>query len=80
VRADDLVSDLLTDDYVVVIMCSSLGREYSLEGPEVGHGLFTLGLVEALNGRPTSTAIASSLCTNWIFTPVFVCGNSARVS
>jgi uncharacterized caspase-like protein len=50
-RADDLVRDLVTDDYGVVVMCSSLGREYSLEGPEAGHGFFTLGLVEALNGR-----------------------------
>jgi hypothetical protein len=50
-RADDLVRDLVTDDYGVVVMCSSLGREFSLEGPEAGHGFFTLGLVEALNGR-----------------------------
>jgi hypothetical protein len=32
-------------------MCSSLGSEYSLEGPEAGHGFFTLGLLETLGGR-----------------------------
>lgn len=50
-RADDLVRDLVTDDYGVVVMYSSLGREYSLEDPEAGHGFFTLGLVEALAGQ-----------------------------
>jgi hypothetical protein len=32
-------------------MCSSRGSEFSLENKEVKHGLFTLGLVEALSGR-----------------------------
>jgi WD40 repeat protein len=48
---DDLVRDLVTDDYGVIVMCSSLGHEYSLESTETGHGFFTLGLVEGLNGK-----------------------------
>jgi hypothetical protein len=49
--SDDLVRDLVTDDYGVVVMCSSLGREVSMESPEVGHGFFTQGLLEGLGGR-----------------------------
>jgi WD40 repeat protein len=48
---DDLVRDLLTEDYGVITMCSSLGREYSLESPAVRAGFFTLALVEGLAGR-----------------------------
>lgn len=48
---DDLVRDLATDDYGVVVMCSSMGREFSLESAEVQHGYFTLALVEGLTGR-----------------------------
>jgi WD40 repeat protein len=50
-RADNLARDLVTDDYGVVVMCSSLGREYSMESPATKHGFFTLGVVEALSGR-----------------------------
>jgi len=49
--ADDLVRDLVTDDYGVVTMCSSLGREYSLESSEVAGGFYTLSLVEGLSGK-----------------------------
>jgi uncharacterized caspase-like protein len=49
--SDDLVRDLLTEDYGVIVMCSSMGREVSLENPEWGHGAFTLALTEALEGR-----------------------------
>lgn len=49
--ADDLVRDLVTDDYGVVVMCASLGSECALEGPDAAHGFFTLGLLEALNGK-----------------------------
>jgi WD40 repeat protein len=48
--ADDLVRDLLTEDYGVIVMCSSMGREISLENPEWGHGAFTLALTEGLQG------------------------------
>jgi WD40 repeat protein len=48
---DDLVRDLVTDDYGVVVMCSSMGREYSLESPTVEHGYFTLALTEGLSGK-----------------------------
>lgn len=46
----DLVRDLVTDDYGVIALCSSLGREYSLEGPDVEAGYFTYALIEGLAG------------------------------
>ncbi len=48
--ADDLVRDLLTEDYGVIVMCSSMGREVSLENTSWGHGAFTLALSEGLQG------------------------------
>ena len=48
---DDLVRDLVTDDYGVIVMCSSMGREFSLESATVEHGFFTLALVEGLSGK-----------------------------
>lgn len=50
-RTDDLARDLVTEDYGIVCMCSSLGHEYSLESPETKAGFFTLALVEGLAGR-----------------------------
>ncbi len=50
-RPDNLVRDLVTDDYGVVVMCSSLGREYSLESSETKAGFFTLGITEGLAGE-----------------------------
>lgn len=50
-RPDNLVRDLLTDDYGVVVMCSSLGREVSLESRGTKAGFFTLGLTEGLSGK-----------------------------
>ena len=49
-RPDNLVRDLVTDDYGVVVMCSSLGREYSMESSTTKAGFFTLGLTEGLSG------------------------------
>jgi WD40 repeat protein len=48
---DDLVRDLATDDYGVIVMCSAMGREFSLESPKIQHGYFTLALVEGLSGK-----------------------------
>lgn len=50
-RADDLVRDLLDDDYGVVVICASLGEEYALESPATKAGFFTLGMVEGLSGK-----------------------------
>ena len=50
-RPDNLVRDLLTDDYGVIVMSSSLGHEYSMESPVTRAGFFTLGLTEGLSGR-----------------------------
>jgi hypothetical protein len=48
---DDLVRDLATDDYGVIVMCSAMGREFALESPQVAHGYFTLALTEGLGGK-----------------------------
>ena len=50
-RPDDLMRDLVTDEYGVICMCSSLGREYSLESPQTRGGFFTLGVEEGMSGR-----------------------------
>lgn len=47
---DDLVRDLVTDDYGVIVMAASTSRESSLESREWGHGAFTKALVEGLSG------------------------------
>jgi hypothetical protein len=48
---DDLVRDLVTDDYGVIVMCSAMGREFAMESPSVEHGFFTHALVEGLRGK-----------------------------
>ncbi len=48
---DDLVRDLVTDENGVVAMCSSTGREFSLENNEFRQGTFTLAIVEGLSGK-----------------------------
>ncbi len=50
-RPDALVRDLVTEECGVVVLCSSLGREFSIESTETKAGFFTLGLVEGLNGK-----------------------------
>jgi WD40 repeat protein len=50
-RADNLVRDLTSDDSGVVVMCSSLGRETSLESSLTKAGYFTLGIVEGMSGH-----------------------------
>ena len=48
---DDLLRDLVTDESGVVVMCSSTGRESSLENNEHRQGNFTLSLIEGLSGK-----------------------------
>ncbi|MBP3956780.1 caspase family protein [Gemmata sp. G18] len=50
-QTDNLVRDLMTDDYGVVVLASSLGGEYSLESPATKAGFYTLGLTEGMGGR-----------------------------
>ena len=47
---DDLVRDLVTDDFGVIVMASSTGREFSLENNARRQSNFTLALVEGLSG------------------------------
>jgi WD40 repeat protein len=51
---DDLVRDLISEDYGIVVMSSSRGHEFSLESPTVKHGYYTLALVEGLEGKADS--------------------------
>ena len=48
---DDLVRDLVTDDYGVIVMASSTGREFSLENNAKRQSNFTLAIVEGLSGE-----------------------------
>ncbi|MFM9960876.1 MAG: caspase family protein [Planctomycetaceae bacterium] len=48
---DDLVRDLATDDYGVIVMASSMGREFSLESNDHRAGYFALALNEGLSGK-----------------------------
>jgi uncharacterized caspase-like protein len=47
----ELRRELANDDYGIVTMCSSMGREFSLEDPQWGHGAFTKALIEGLEGQ-----------------------------
>jgi tRNA A-37 threonylcarbamoyl transferase component Bud32 len=47
---DDLVRDLTAEAHVVV-MCSSIGRQFSLENNRYRAGNFTVALVEGLSGK-----------------------------
>jgi uncharacterized caspase-like protein len=44
----EALRELSSDEYGVVILAASTGREFSLEHPDWGHGAFTKALIEAL--------------------------------
>lgn len=44
----EAIRELASDDYGVVILAASTGREFSLENPEWEHGAFTKAVLEAL--------------------------------
>jgi len=48
---DDLIRDLVTDENGIVAMCSSTGREFSLENNEFRQGTFTLAIIEGISGK-----------------------------
>jgi WD40 repeat protein len=50
-RTDNLVRDLTTEDYGVVVLASSMGSESSMESSTTRAGYFTLSLTEGMNGR-----------------------------
>jgi uncharacterized caspase-like protein len=52
---DDLVRDLATDDYGVIVMCAAMGREFSRESRQLGHGYFTQAIVEGMHGKANQT-------------------------
>ena len=47
---DNLVRDLVSDDYGVVLMCSAMGREASWENEALRQGAFTKAVVQGLQG------------------------------
>ena len=49
--ADDMVRDLVTDDYGLIVMASSMGNEVSMEHDDWGHGAFTKAFSEGLHGK-----------------------------
>ena len=48
--SDDLLRRLVTAECGVIVMSSSTGAEFSLEGPQWQHGLFTKAVLEGLAG------------------------------
>lgn len=48
---EELVRDLVSDDYGVIVLASSLGEEVSFENTAVKAGFFTAALVEGLSGK-----------------------------
>jgi WD40 repeat protein len=48
---DDVMRDLASGDYGVVVMASSTAGEVSLESDKLGHGYFTYALVKGLGGE-----------------------------
>jgi len=51
---DDFVREMVREDSAIIMMCSSSGREVSLEDTKLGHGLFTQALAEGLSGQADS--------------------------
>lgn len=56
---DDLVRDLVTEENGLIVMCSSTGREFSLENNEYRHSNFTQALIEGLSGKAARTGDAA---------------------
>jgi WD40 repeat protein len=48
---EELVRDLVSDDYGVIVLCSSSSDEVSFENTAVKAGFFTTALVEGLTGK-----------------------------
>jgi WD40 repeat protein len=53
---DELIRDLVSDERGVIALCASTGRQFALESNQYGHGLFTLALVEGLQGKGAKTS------------------------
>ena len=65
---DNMVRDLVNEDYGVIVMCLSMGREYSLENAQWGHGAFTKALTEGLQGKADFTHRQVGISTIWTCT------------
>ena len=53
---DNLYRDLTSNEYGVVMMCSSKGQEISKESKQHQSGIFTLAVVEGLEGKAARTS------------------------
>lgn len=51
---DDFVRDLIADETGLIVMCSSMGKEFSTENNEHRHGTFTVALLEGIQGNADS--------------------------
>jgi WD40 repeat protein len=48
---DDLIRDLVADERGIIALCAATGRQFALESNEHRQGLFTLALMEGLQGK-----------------------------
>lgn len=48
---DDLLRDLIAEESGLIVMCSATGREVAQESHEHRHGIFTVAILEALEGK-----------------------------
>lgn len=53
---DQLVRDLTAEENGLIVMCSALGHESAQESHQFRHGLFTVALLEGLEGKAEKTA------------------------
>ena len=60
---DDLVRYLINDENGLIVMCSSTGREFSLENNEHRHGNLTLAVNEGLSGKADFNKVGSVYIT-----------------
>jgi hypothetical protein len=49
--SDDLARELGRDENGVIVMCSSMARQESIEDNEYRHGTFTVAVLEGLAGK-----------------------------
>lgn len=54
--SDQLLRDLSADDSGLVVLCSALGYQKSIESRELKHGVFTHALMEALLGKANKSS------------------------
>lgn len=67
--SDDLIRDLVSDDFGITVMSSSTGKELSQESSDAKGGYFTIAFVEGLSGKADTNndgVIYSSELANYV--------------